>query len=48
MPVEEDQFRRMLGRHGTAFAFSPEEIGCVDLTVVRAVAKDKFKMKKKE
>ena len=24
----------MLGRHGKAFAFSPEEIGCVDPTVV--------------
>ena len=34
MPSEEDQFRRMLERHGKAFAFSPEEIGCVDPTVV--------------
>ena len=33
-PAEEDQFRRMLRRHGKAFAFSPEEIGCVDPTVV--------------
>ena len=24
----------MLGRHGKAFAFSPEEIGCVDPTVL--------------
>ena len=34
LPAEEDRFRRMIGRHGKAFAFSPEEIGCVDLTVV--------------
>ena len=34
LPAEEDRFRRMLGRHGKAFAFSPEEIGCVDPTVV--------------
>jgi hypothetical protein len=34
LPVEEDRFRRMLGRHGKAFAFSPKEIRCVDLTVV--------------
>ena len=29
LPAEEDRFRRMLGRHGKAFAFSPDEIGCV-------------------
>ena len=29
LPAEEERFRRMLGRHGKAFAFSPEEIGCV-------------------
>jgi hypothetical protein len=34
LPAEEDRFRRMLGRHGKAFAFSPREIGCVDPTVV--------------
>jgi hypothetical protein len=34
LPAEEDRFRRMLGRHRKAFAFSPEEIGCVDPTVV--------------
>ena len=34
LPAEEDRFRRMLGRHGKAFAFSPEEIGCVDPTIV--------------
>ena len=34
LPAEEDRFRRMLGRHGKAFAFSPEEIGCIDPTVV--------------
>ena len=34
MPAKEDRFRRMLGRHGKAFAFSPEEIECVDPTVV--------------
>mgnify|MGYP000603758500 CR=1 FL=1 len=32
--AEEDRFREMLGRHGKAFAFSPEEIGCVDPTIV--------------
>jgi hypothetical protein len=34
-PAEEEQFRRMLGRHGKAFTFSPEEIGCVHPTVVQ-------------
>ena len=34
LPAEEDRFRRMLGRHGKAFTFSPEEIRCVDPTVV--------------
>ena len=34
LPAEEDRFRRMLGKHGKAFAFSPEEIGCVEPTVV--------------
>ena len=34
MPVEEDRFRRLLERHGKAFAFSPGEIGCVDPTIV--------------
>ena len=34
LPAEEDRFRGMLRRHGKAFAFSPEEIGCVDPTVV--------------
>ena len=34
LPAEEDRFRRMLGRHGKAFAFSSEEIGCVDPTFV--------------
>ena len=34
LPAEEDRFRRILGRHGKAFGFSPEEIGCVDPTVV--------------
>ena len=34
LPAEEDRFRRMLGRHGKAFAFSPEEIGCVDPMIV--------------
>jgi hypothetical protein len=34
LPAEEDRFRRMLGRHGKAFAFSPKEIGCVDPTIV--------------
>ena len=27
----------MLGRHGKAFAFSPEEIGCVDPTIMEAM-----------
>ena len=35
LPAEEDRFRRMLERHGKAFAFSPGEIRCVDLTIVR-------------
>ena len=30
LPVEEKQFKEMLKRHGKAFAFQPEEIGCVD------------------
>jgi hypothetical protein len=34
LPAEEDRFRRMLGRHEKAFAFSPKEIGCVDPTIV--------------
>ena len=34
LPAEEDRFRRMLGRHGKAFAFSPGEIGCIDPTIV--------------
>jgi hypothetical protein len=34
LPAEEDRFRRMLGRHGGAFAFSLGEIGFVDPTVV--------------
>jgi hypothetical protein len=34
LPAEEDRFRRMLERHRKAFAFSPKEIGCVDLTIV--------------
>ena len=35
LPAEEEQFRRMLGRHRKAFTFPPEEIGCVDLTIVQ-------------
>ena len=34
LSAEEDRFRRMLGRHRKAFAFSLGEIGCVDLTIV--------------
>ena len=34
LPAEKDHFRRMLRRHGRAFAFSPEEIRCVDPTIV--------------
>ena len=34
LPVEENRFRRMLARHGKAFAFSPGEIGCIDPTIV--------------
>jgi hypothetical protein len=37
LPAEEDRFRRMLGRHGKAFAFSPKEIGCVDPTIVEPI-----------
>ena len=33
-PTEEAEFRKMLGRHGKAFSFNPEEIGCVDPKVV--------------
>ena len=33
-PTEEVEFRKMLGRHGKAFSFNPEEIGCVDPKVV--------------
>mgnify|MGYP000241053363 CR=1 FL=1 len=29
-----DQFKRMLQRHGKAFAFSPHEIGCVDPSII--------------
>ena len=32
--MEEECFRRMLLRHGKAFAFEPYEIGCVDPSVV--------------
>ena len=35
LPTEEDQFRRMLERHGKSFTFSPGEIRCVDLTIVK-------------
>ena len=34
LPTEEDQFKRMLERHGKAFTFSPGEIGCVNPTIV--------------
>ena len=34
LPTDEDRFKRMLERHGKAFAFSPGEIGCVDPTIV--------------
>ena len=34
MPVDEDQFPRMLERHGKSFAFLSEDIACVDLTIV--------------
>ena len=30
LPAEEDRFRRMLEKHGKAFAFSPGEIECID------------------
>ena len=33
-PTEEVEFRKMLGRHGRAFSFNLEEIGCVDPKVV--------------
>ena len=32
--AEDDQFWRMLGKQRKAFAFSPEEIRCVDPTIV--------------
>ena len=34
LPKEESKFREMLEQHGKAFAFSPQEIGCVDPTLV--------------
>ena len=34
LPKEESKFRKMLEQHGKAFAFSPQEIGCVDPTLV--------------
>ena len=34
LPTEEDRFRSMLEGHGKAFAFTPEEIGCADPTIV--------------
>ena len=34
LPAEEDRFRRMLERHGKAFTFTPEEIGCVNPAIV--------------
>ena len=37
LPAEEDRFRRMVERHGKAFAFSLEEIGCVDPMIVEAM-----------
>ena len=30
LPVEKNYFQEMLNGHGKAFAFSPNEIGCVD------------------
>ena len=33
-PIEEAEFRKMLGQHGKAFSFNPEEIGCVNPKVV--------------
>ena len=34
LPTEEELFRRMLERHKRAFTFSPEEIVCIDPTIV--------------
>jgi hypothetical protein len=34
LSAEEVRFRRMLGRHGGAFAFLPKEIGCMDPRIV--------------
>ena len=34
LPEEERQFLEMLERHGKAFAFSPNEIGCADPSIV--------------
>ena len=34
LPAEEDRFRTMLERHGKAFAFSSDEIECIDPTIV--------------
>jgi hypothetical protein len=43
LPAEEDRFRRMLGRHGKAFAFSPKEIGCVDPTIVELMVFSRYR-----
>ena len=37
LPAKEEWFRRMLKRHGKAFALSPEEIVCVDPTVIEPI-----------
>ena len=34
LPAEEKQLKEMLKRHGKAFTFQPEEIGCVDPKIV--------------
>ena len=34
LPAEEKPFKEMLKRHGNAFTFQPEEIGCVDPKIV--------------
>ena len=37
LPTEEERFRRMGGRHGKAFAFSSEEIGCVNPKIMEPI-----------
>ena len=37
LPKEESKFLKMLQRQGKAFAFSPQEVACVDPTLVEQI-----------